>query len=87
MVWVSCILENPLDRTEIPLDPEIDSKQNYIDFIFHPGRFPVSVINKALSVNTLIFELFNLKFYGGEGEDHKLSSDRAQFFQSRDLMR
>lgn len=50
-VWTPCILENPLDRTEIPLDLEIDAKQNYIDFIFHPGRFPVSVINKALSVS------------------------------------
>ncbi|KAK6630703.1 hypothetical protein RUM44_002872 [Polyplax serrata] len=48
--WVSCILENPLDAMEIPIDDEVEAKQNYIDFIFHPGRFPVTVINKALSI-------------------------------------
>ncbi|EEB10017.1 conserved hypothetical protein [Pediculus humanus corporis] len=48
--WVSCVLENPLDALEIPINEEMEAKQNYIDFIFQPGRFPISVINKALSI-------------------------------------
>lgn len=60
--WVSCILENPLDAMEIPIDDEVEAKQNYIDFIFHPGRFPVTVINKALSVRTEIFWFQFVKF-------------------------
>lgn len=32
------------------MDPDVDPKQAYLDFLFYPGRFPVSVINKALSI-------------------------------------
>lgn len=46
------------------MDDEIEAKQNYIDFIFHPGRFPVAVINKALSVSIcfIVLYLFYLLF-------------------------
>lgn len=52
-IWLNCELETPWERDEVPVDPDVDPKQAYLDFLFYPGRFPVPVINKALSVSFL----------------------------------
>jgi len=46
----NCELETPWEKEDGPADPDIDPKQAYLDFLFHPGRFPVAIINKALSI-------------------------------------
>lgn len=48
--WMRTVLNPPLDPEYIPVDPDVDPKQAYVSFIFHPGRFPLSVISKALSI-------------------------------------
>lgn len=48
--WQPIILEPMLPSDEIIINPELDAKQNYLDFIFYPGRFPLNIISKALSI-------------------------------------
>ncbi|GLV46556.1 Nucleoporin 160kD, partial [Carabus blaptoides fortunei] len=48
--WIPVILNPPLDPEYVSSDPGIDPRQAYVNFIFHPGRFPLSVITKALSI-------------------------------------
>lgn len=63
--WMPVTLE-PLPDAEQPLEDSSDKdpRQIYMQCIFHPGRFPVHVIRKALSVRKtkVIIKLFvNLK--------------------------
>lgn len=51
--WMPVTLE-PLPDPEQPVDDSSDKdpRQIYMQYIFHPGRFPVHVIRKALSVSS-----------------------------------
>lgn len=59
--WMPVTLE-PLPDAEQPLEDsnDKDPRQIYMQYIFHPGRFPVHVIRKALSVKqfTLTLQYF-----------------------------
>ncbi|XP_055383036.1 nuclear pore complex protein Nup160 homolog [Condylostylus longicornis] len=44
--WISAAMEPPPDRYCI--DPNVDPRQAYCSYIFHPGKFDRSVILKAL---------------------------------------
>ncbi|KAJ8959900.1 hypothetical protein NQ318_011637 [Aromia moschata] len=51
--WTRVILEtlpdeDPLNMSD--MDEHYEPRQFYLDYIFHPGRFPLSVISKALSI-------------------------------------
>lgn len=45
----------PLPDAEQPVDDsgDKDPRHIYMQYIFHPGRFPVHVIRKALSVSKI----------------------------------
>ncbi|XP_057663813.1 nuclear pore complex protein Nup160 homolog [Diorhabda carinulata] len=49
--WSPVILETIPDANEAPSnDGEGDPRQVYLQYIFHPGRFPLHIISKALSI-------------------------------------
>ncbi|KAJ8978445.1 hypothetical protein NQ317_017648 [Molorchus minor] len=49
--WTRVILEALPDANQAPaLDGESDPRQFYLQHIFHPGRFPLHIIGKALSI-------------------------------------
>ncbi|CAH0554990.1 unnamed protein product [Brassicogethes aeneus] len=49
--WTPVILETLPDANQYPaVDDEIDPKQAYLQHIFHPGRFPLHIISKALCI-------------------------------------
>ncbi|KAK9890753.1 hypothetical protein WA026_012101 [Henosepilachna vigintioctopunctata] len=47
--WTPVILEEPPESQPPFLDGESDPSQVYLQYIFHPGRFPLHIINKALN--------------------------------------
>ncbi|XP_045475134.1 nuclear pore complex protein Nup160 homolog [Harmonia axyridis] len=47
--WTPIILEELPENQPPMLDSESDPSQVYLQYIFHPGRFPLHVINKALN--------------------------------------
>ncbi|CAH1112722.1 unnamed protein product [Psylliodes chrysocephalus] len=49
--WTPVILETIPDANQAPAnDGDSDSRQIYLQHIFHPGRFPLHIISKALSI-------------------------------------
>jgi len=51
--WTQVVLETPPDRNFDPsAQIDIEPKQTYLNRIFHPGKFPLTVINRALTVRT-----------------------------------
>lgn len=58
--WIPIILEEPPESQPPMLDSESDPSQVYLQYVFHPGRFPLHVINKALNVSGLkyLYSLF-----------------------------
>lgn len=48
--WVPIVLNPPLDPEYVSYDSGIDPRQAYMNFIFHPGKFSLAVITKALSI-------------------------------------
>lgn len=49
--WMPVVLESIPDAEQPPnIDGETDPHQAYLQYIFHPGRFPLHIINKALNV-------------------------------------
>lgn len=50
--WTPVVLENIPDVETGPVeDGEGDPRQVYLGHIFYPGRFPLHIISKALSVS------------------------------------
>ncbi|KAL3269609.1 hypothetical protein HHI36_008672 [Cryptolaemus montrouzieri] len=47
--WTPVILEDPPESQPPLLDGESDPSHIYLEYIFHPGRFPLHIINKALN--------------------------------------
>lgn len=56
-VWTPVVLEPLPNAQELPCDGTIDPRQQYLDYIFYPGRFPLQIISKALSVSNLTYLL------------------------------
>lgn len=57
--WIPVVLEALPDSTEPSnVDGESDPRQVYLQYIFHPGRFPLHIISKALNVSIFINNLF-----------------------------
>ncbi|XP_074031669.1 nuclear pore complex protein Nup160 isoform X2 [Leptinotarsa decemlineata] len=58
--WAPVVLETIPDANQAPVnDGESDPRQIYLQHIFHPGRFPMHIITKALSIykrSTLVAE-------------------------------
>jgi nuclear pore complex protein Nup160 len=49
--WIPVIIESIPDAGQPPnVDGETDPRQIYLQHIFHPGRFPLHIISKALNV-------------------------------------
>ncbi|XP_017773941.1 PREDICTED: nuclear pore complex protein Nup160 homolog [Nicrophorus vespilloides] len=48
--WIPVVLEPLPNPEELPSDETMDPKQCYLQHIFHPGRFPMQIISKALSI-------------------------------------
>lgn len=48
--WRHSVLEPGPDREFVLNDAMVDARQAYISYIFHPGRFSLPVIMKALSI-------------------------------------
>ncbi|CAB3374149.1 Hypothetical predicted protein [Cloeon dipterum] len=49
--WTQVVPENALDRNFDPsAHPNLEAKQAYLSYIFHPGKLPLSVINRALTI-------------------------------------
>ncbi|XP_002003887.4 nuclear pore complex protein Nup160 homolog [Drosophila mojavensis] len=46
--WVSAALEPPPDRYCLTIEQGVDPREAYCSYIFHPGRFDINVIAKAL---------------------------------------
>lgn len=50
--WMPAVLESLPDPNEVPFNSDcVDPKEAYLEYIFYPGRFPLSIISKALSVS------------------------------------
>lgn len=49
--WRPAVLEPGPDREFVVTDSMTDPRQAYVSYIFHPGRFSLPVITKALSVS------------------------------------
>ncbi|KAG5881796.1 hypothetical protein JTB14_037092 [Gonioctena quinquepunctata] len=58
--WAPVILDTMPDANQAPAnDGESDPRQVYLQHIFHPGKFPMHIISKALSIykrSTLVAE-------------------------------
>lgn len=52
--WTPVILEPVQENTENFITPDVDCCQAYLENIFYPGRFPLSIIDKALSVSNFV---------------------------------
>ncbi|XP_022905074.1 nuclear pore complex protein Nup160 homolog [Onthophagus taurus] len=50
--WVPIPLEPIPDPSELKADSNLDPKETYMQYIFHPGRFSLNIISKALSIYT-----------------------------------
>lgn len=49
--WTQVVPETPPDRNFDPSSQvNVDPKQAYLSYIFQPGKFPLSIINRALTV-------------------------------------
>ncbi|XP_019873892.2 nuclear pore complex protein Nup160 homolog isoform X2 [Aethina tumida] len=48
--WTPVVLEPLLDADSVTVNDEMDPRQIYLQHIFHPGRFPLHIINKALCI-------------------------------------
>lgn len=48
--WRSAVLEQPVDKEDIPLDLRKDPRQIYVDTIFRPGQFSITDIIRALNI-------------------------------------
>lgn len=58
------ILEPVPDVNHVLADStEKDPRQIYLEYIFHTGRFPLHVIQKALSVSRVSTSAFISSFY------------------------
>jgi nuclear pore complex protein Nup160 len=59
--WIPVIIESIPDAGQPPnVDGETDPRQIYLQHIFHPGRFPLHIISKALNIykrSTIISDL------------------------------
>lgn len=52
--WIPVDLEPIPDPTKCLESQDIEPRQAYLQYIFYPGRFPVNIISKALSVSEFI---------------------------------
>ncbi|KAF4524937.1 hypothetical protein B566_EDAN013900, partial [Ephemera danica] len=52
--WLEVKQESPPDRTFDPCHSNEDPRRAYLEYIFHPGMFPLAIINKALTGGDLI---------------------------------
>ncbi|XP_044262804.1 nuclear pore complex protein Nup160 homolog [Tribolium madens] len=49
--WIPVVLESVPDASQpLNIDGETDPRQSYLQHIFHPGRFPLHIISKALNI-------------------------------------
>lgn len=49
--WVPAVMEPQPDVNFVPDTNDLDPRHVYLQYIFEPGRFPLHIIIKALSVS------------------------------------
>lgn len=62
--WIPVVLEPIPDTNDLPTNADVDPRQMYLEHIFYPGRFPLNIISKALSVSfSFCRKIFYYLFY------------------------